>query len=54
MVVKRVSVDRYTNEFNEEPSPSVSDAPDSFARTQPDFTIGMGEVRKYVHDLRAQ
>ena len=41
-MIKRVSVDRYTHEFNEE----------GFESQRKRQLHGVGEVRKYVHDLR--
>ena len=47
-MVKKVSVDRYTQEFNEE---GFGENNSGSRRRQ---VLGMGEVRKFVHDLREQ
>ena len=44
MVIKRVSVDKKTNEFSEERTSFDGD----------DFPNGMGKVRKYVKNLKQQ
>lgn len=45
MVVKRVSVDRYTHEFNEEDGPA---ARNRYKNSPGDGKQMMGEVRKFV------